>query len=118
MKYQSPLKDNGDDKVVNSSGGGGEIDWDKDKALREKLGIPPYDPTGEVASWEGAITPKNVIRMDSLKTAGGKFSDTRPIELEIMNQAWDDAHYGVEGAEKPNWLVPERPRYNEKGQIY
>lgn len=118
MKYQSPLKDNGDDKVVNSSGGGGEIDWDKDKALREKLGIPPYDPTGEVASWEGAITPKNVIRMDSLKTAGGKFSDTRPIELEIMNQAWDDAHYGVEDAVKPNWLRPKKPKVNEKGQVY
>jgi len=116
MKHQSPLNQNGE--VIKSAGGDGEIDWDKDKALREKLGIPPYDPTGEVASWEGAITPKNVIRMDSLKTAGGKFSDTRPIELEIMNQAWDDAHYGVEDAEKPNWLVPENPRYNEEGQIY
>ncbi len=94
MKH-SPLRDNGNDEVVGSAG---EIDMEKDKALRIKLGIPPYDPSGEVASWEGAMTPKNVIRMDSLKTAGGKFSDIRPLELEIMNETWDDAHHGVEGA--------------------
>jgi len=114
MKH-SPLRDNGNDEVVGSAG---EIDMEKDKALRIKLGIPPYDPSGEVASWEGAMTPKNVIRMDSLKTAGGKFSDIRPIELEIMNETWDDAHHGVEGAEKPNWLRPKKPRVNEKGQVY
>ena len=79
MKHQSPLNDNGDDKVIKSAGGDGKINWDKDKLLRKKLGLPPYDPTGEVANWEGAMTPKNVIRMDSLKTAGGKFSDIRPL---------------------------------------
>ena len=50
MKYQSPLKDNGDEKVVNSAGGGGEI---------TAYGMPVYDG-------ENPISPEKMRYFENL----------------------------------------------------
>jgi len=72
MKYQSPLKDNGDEKVVNSAGGGSEI---------TAHGMPVYDDSGNPISPEkmkyfenlNKLYPEHIYNRD--KTPTGEGSD-------------------------------------------
>ena len=116
MKHQSPLNQNGDEKVVSSSGGLTE----EQKALIASYRRTESDPT--LPNWEKDISDNQILAIDSLKTGKGKyedmsFHDRLPLQRDIMRKVWYKSTDPDKRENVPSWINSWRGYYDDPEKV-